>query len=97
MKPVSVDVLLALAVLAELVCVVGVMAGATVYDRLHYAGAASSVAPFLVLAAVIVEEGARSPSWNAGFVAVTLFVLNAALTHATARVARARRRGDVEL
>ena len=47
MKPVSVDVLLALAVLAELVCVVGVMAGATVYDRLHYAGAASSVAPFV--------------------------------------------------
>ena len=32
MKPVSVDVLLALAVLAELVCVVGVMAGATVFD-----------------------------------------------------------------
>ena len=97
MKPLSVDILLALAVLAELVCVAGVVAGATVYDRLHYSGAATTVAPFLVLAAVIVEEGVRNPSWNAGFVAFALFFLNAVLTHATARVARQRERGDVEL
>lgn len=93
----TVTILLVLAVASEVVCVVGVIAGATVYDRLHYSGATTAVAPFLVFAAVVVEEGTAGPSWNAGFVAVALFVLNAALSHATARVARQRRRGDVKL
>src|SRR4051794_11383658 len=43
-----------------------------VYDRLHYAGATTAVAPFLVAAAAIVEEGTHNPSWNAVFVAVAL-------------------------
>jgi multisubunit Na+/H+ antiporter MnhG subunit len=94
---VTVAILLVLAVASEVVCVVGVIAGATVYDRLHYSGATTAVAPFLVFAAVVVEEGTAGPSWNAGFVAVALFVLNAALSHATARVARQRQRGDVKL
>jgi multisubunit Na+/H+ antiporter MnhG subunit len=94
---VTAAILLAVAVASEVVCVIGVVAGATVYDRLHYSGATTAVAPFLVFAAVAVEEGAKGPSWNAGFVAVALFVLNAALTHATARVARQRGHGDVEL
>lgn len=93
----TVAVLLALAVASEVVCVIGVVAGATVYDRLHYAGATTALAPFLVFAAVAVEEGTAGPSWNAAFVAVTLFVLNAVLAHATARVARQRQRGDLKL
>ena len=97
MTPLSVTILLALAVLAQVVCVVGVVAGSTVYDRLHYSGASTTIAPFLVFAAVVVEEGTHNPSWNAGFVAVALFVLNAVLTHATARVARNREQADVEL
>jgi hypothetical protein len=44
--PLSVTILLALAVLCEVVCVVGVVAGATTYDRLHYAGATTAVARF---------------------------------------------------
>jgi multisubunit Na+/H+ antiporter MnhG subunit len=90
-------ILLATAVLTELVCVVGVVAGATVYDRLHYAGATTAVAPFLVFAAIAVENGSEGPSWSAGFVAVALFVLNSVLSHVTARVARQRERGDVRL
>jgi multisubunit Na+/H+ antiporter MnhG subunit len=96
-KPLSVTILLTVAVLAQLVCVLGVALGATVYDRLHFSGASSAVAPFLVLAAVIVEEGTHNPTWNAAFVAFALFTLNSALTHATARVARRREVGDVEL
>ena len=98
MKPLSVTILLTLAVLAQLVCVLGIVFGASVYDRLHYSGASTTLAPFLVLAGVIVEEGTHNPSWNAGFVAFALFTLNAALTHATARVARRREHdGDVRL
>jgi multisubunit Na+/H+ antiporter MnhG subunit len=97
MTPLSVTILLALAVACEVVCVVGVVAGATAYDRLHYAGATTAVAPFLVAAAVIVEEGTHSPTWNALFVAFALFFLNGVLTHATARVLRQREHADVEL
>jgi multisubunit Na+/H+ antiporter MnhG subunit len=95
-KPVSVDILLALAVLTEVVCVVGILCSATVYDRIHFSGATTTVAPFLVLAAVAVEQGIFDPTWNAVFDAVVLFFLNSVLSHATARVARLREHRDVE-
>jgi multisubunit Na+/H+ antiporter MnhG subunit len=95
-KPLSVDILLALAVLSEVVCVLGVLCSATVYDRLHYSGASTAVAPLLFLAAVAVEHGHANPTWNAVVDAAALLFLNATLTHATARVAR-RRIGRTEL
>ena len=92
MRAVIVDGLLVLAVLSELVCVVGVLASATVYDRLHYAGATTSLAPFFILAAVAIRQPHpyTSPVWNALFDAVALFVLNNALAHSVARVARSK-------
>jgi multisubunit Na+/H+ antiporter MnhG subunit len=94
-----VDVLLAVTVVGEALCVVGVLAGATVYDRIHYAGATTTVPPFLVFVAVLLRQPHpyTNPVWNALFVAVTLFVLNGVLTHAVARVIRQRELGDVEL
>ena len=86
----AVDVLLALAVLGEAVCVLGLLAGRGAIDRLHYAGAASTLPPALVAAAVTVSEGATAPSINAIVVALLLLVLGSVLTHATARVVRAR-------
>ena len=97
MRPLSVDILLALAVFTEIVCVVGVFASATVFDRLHFSGATSAVAPFLVMAAMIVEQRDHNPAWNAVFDALALFLLNSTLSHATARVARQRSMKDVEL
>jgi multisubunit Na+/H+ antiporter MnhG subunit len=94
--PISVTILLALAVATEVICVVGILCSATVYDRIHFSGATTTVAPFLVLAAVVVEQGIFNPTWNAVFDAVALFVLNSVLSHATARVARSRQHGDVE-
>lgn len=96
MTPISVTILLALAVATEVVCVVGILCSATVYDRIHFSGATTTVAPFLVLAAIVVEQGIFNPTWNAGFDAVALFVLNSVLSHATARVARSRQHRDVE-
>lgn len=97
MKPLSVDILLFLAVLTEVVCVLGVLLSATVFDRLHYSGATTAVAPLLVVAALGVEEGVKDPTWNGVVDAIALLVLNSVLTHATARVARRRGRGDLEL
>jgi multisubunit Na+/H+ antiporter MnhG subunit len=94
-----VDALLCVVVASEALCVLGLFAGATVYDRLHYAGATSSVPPFLVFAAIMLRQPHpyTNPVWNALFVAVTLFLLNGVLTHALARVARQREYQDVEL
>jgi monovalent cation/proton antiporter MnhG/PhaG subunit len=92
MRAALVDLLLVLAVLCELICVVGVIASATVYDRLHYSGATTSLAPFLLLVAIALRQPHpyTNPVWNALFDAVALFVLNNVLSHAIARVARIR-------
>jgi monovalent cation/proton antiporter MnhG/PhaG subunit len=86
------DVLVGLAVIGELLCCAGLVVMRDVYDRLHYAMAAATVPPFLLAAAVIVEEHWTQPGINALFVAVALFVGGPVIAHATARVARSRRR-----
>jgi multisubunit Na+/H+ antiporter MnhG subunit len=98
-RAVVVDALLAATVLSEALSVLGVFAGATIYDRLHYAGATTSVPPFLVFVAVLLKQPHpyTNPVWNALFVALALFFLNGVLTHAIARVARQREAKDVEL
>ena len=97
MRSLSVDVLLALAVVSEIVCVLGVLFSATVFDRLHFSGATTAVAPLLVLAALAIDEGVANPTWNGVVDAAALLFLNAALTHATARVAHKHRRGGLSL
>ena len=52
-----VDVLVTGGVAAELVCCLGVLAMRSAIDRLHYAGAAATLGPALVAAAVCVREG----------------------------------------
>ena len=99
MRTVVVDALLALVVLLEAVSVLGLVVSATVYDRLHYSGATTALAPFLLLAAVAVKQPHpyTSPVWNALFVALALFFFNNVLSHAIARVARHRESKAVEL
>jgi multisubunit Na+/H+ antiporter MnhG subunit len=96
---VAVDGLLALLVASEAVCVAGVLLGARVYDRLHYAGATTAIAPALALAAIALRQPHpyTSPVWSALLVALALFVLNNVLSHAIARVARSREGRGPEL
>ena len=84
----AVDVLLALGVAAELVCVAGVLVMRTTFDRLHYATAATSVPAFLVLAAVLVQEHMSGGGLEALAAVFLLFLLNPALVIATARAVR---------
>jgi multicomponent Na+:H+ antiporter subunit G len=83
-------VLVGLGVAGELLCCLGLIAMRNVYDRLHYAMAASTVPPILIAAAVLVEEGWTQPGINAIVVAAVLFLINPVLAHATARAARSR-------
>jgi monovalent cation/proton antiporter MnhG/PhaG subunit len=82
------DVLLGLGVAAELLCVVGVLAMRTTYDRLHYSAAATTIPAFLVLAAVLAREHLSSGGLDAIAAVGLLFLLNPALVIATARAAR---------
>ena len=88
MTDVAIDVLLALGVSTELLCVVGVVVMRTTFDRLHYAAAATTVPAFLVLAAVLVREHVSSGGLQAIASVAVLFLLNPMLVHATARAVR---------
>jgi monovalent cation/proton antiporter MnhG/PhaG subunit len=92
----AIDVLVAAGVAGELLCCLGLVLMRNVFDRLHYAMASTTVPPFLIAAAVVVEEDWTQPGINALLVAVALFVINPVLATATARAARARRFGQVE-
>jgi monovalent cation/proton antiporter MnhG/PhaG subunit len=85
---VAVDVLLGVGVATELLCVVGVLLMRTVYARLHYAAAATTVPAWLVLAAVIVREHVSSGGLQAIAAIAILFLLNPVLVSATGRAAR---------
>ena len=83
----AVDVLLALGVASELLCVAGVLVMRTTLDRLHYAGAATSVPALLVLAATLVREHMSAAGLQALAAVGLLFLLNPALLLLTARAA----------
>jgi multicomponent Na+:H+ antiporter subunit G len=91
-----VDALVIAGVTGELLCCLGLVVARDVFDRLHFAMASTTLPPFLIAAAVIVEEDWTQPGINALLVAAVLFLVNPMVAHATARAARARRFGQVE-
>lgn len=93
----TVELLVWLAVAIELACCVGLLAARDAIDRLHFAGAATTLGPALVAAAVCVEEGLFTTNGlNAVAVALLLALLGGALGIATARAIRVRERGSLE-
>ena len=86
-----VDVLVGIGVAIETACALGVLVARDALARLIYAGASTSLAPGVLAAAVIVEEGLTQPGVNAIAVACILFVFNAVVVNATARAVRTRR------
>jgi multisubunit Na+/H+ antiporter MnhG subunit len=84
----AVDVLLGLGVAAELLCVAGVVVMRTTLDRLHYAGAATTVPAVLILVAVLVRVHLSAGGLQAIATVALLFLINPALVIATARAAR---------
>jgi monovalent cation/proton antiporter MnhG/PhaG subunit len=83
----AVDVLLALGVTAELLCVAGVLLMRTTLDRLHYAAACTTVPAFLILAAILVREHLTSGGIEAIAAVALLFFINPAIVITTARAA----------
>jgi multisubunit Na+/H+ antiporter MnhG subunit len=91
-------ILVVLGTVVQVLCVVGVLLARNPYDRLHFTGPASTIAPVTFALAVILDEG---PVTQAGvksvLTAVALLVLNGVLVHATARAARIREHGTWRL
>ena len=83
-----VDVLLALGVGFELVCVAGLLAARTAADRLHFLGGASSLPPVLILAALIVREGLPSNVVSSIVAVALLLLVNPVAVHALGRAIR---------
>jgi multicomponent Na+:H+ antiporter subunit G len=88
--------LLVVGVAAVLTGVVGVVAGANVYDRLHFTGPASIFGPLALALGVVLDEGPFSQAGlKSMLVALLLLSLNPILVHATARAAFVRERGSL--
>jgi monovalent cation/proton antiporter MnhG/PhaG subunit len=89
------DVLLALGVGCELLCVLGLLLMRNALARLHYSMAATTVGLILIVAAVVVHESFKQPGINAIAVGAFLFLLNPLLANATARAIRRRELGEI--
>jgi monovalent cation/proton antiporter MnhG/PhaG subunit len=93
LQDVAVGGLLVIGVTAELICCVGVLVMDDVFDRIHYAGASTTVGPVAIAAAMVVQESLSTAGIKAVLVAVTLLVTNPVVSQATARAARVRQFG----
>jgi monovalent cation/proton antiporter MnhG/PhaG subunit len=85
--------LLAVGVVVQVGCCVGVLLMDDAYQRLHYAAAATTVGPVAVALAVVVRESFSAAGLSAVLVAVLLLTGGALVTHATGRAARLREQG----
>ena len=83
-----VDAFLIVGVACQLVCCLGVLVMPNVFDRLHYAGAGSTLGPLLVGAAVLVRQTTSAAGITTMLVMALLVLLAPALLIATARAAR---------
>ena len=84
----AVDVLLVAGVAAQLICCLGVLLARTAFDRLHYAGAASTIGPLLIMVPIIILHGLASEGLQTIAAVVVLLVASPVAVHALARAAR---------
>jgi monovalent cation/proton antiporter MnhG/PhaG subunit len=87
-----IDVLLAIGVAVQLMCVVGVVAMPDVFGRLHFV-APAVVGLLPIAAAIALQEGPSALGIKAAFVWAFLLLFGPVTAHATARAARIRQFG----
>jgi multicomponent Na+:H+ antiporter subunit G len=87
---IAVATLVAAAALLALVCAVGVLALPDPYQKLHFIAPPATLSAAAIALALFLGEPDRQAGAKATLVAVLLTVMNAVVTHATARAARIR-------
>lgn len=88
-RAVAVDAFLVLGVGAEILCALGVMTARTVFDRLHFLSATTTVGAPAIAIAVVIAHPMSSDALTALLVGLALVASGPLLTHAIARAARA--------
>jgi multisubunit Na+/H+ antiporter MnhG subunit len=82
-----VAVLVTVAVVAQVTCCVCMALVRTPFDRLHFASAATTVAPPLLVVAFLVDESVSSNTITALLVMLFLWLFGPVIVHGTARLA----------
>jgi multisubunit Na+/H+ antiporter MnhG subunit len=90
-------ILLGIVVLAAAVSAVGILLSRDAYERLQYLSIVSTVGVCALAAAVVVKEALDQAGIKAILIAAVVVALNAALSHTTARAARTRQFGNLEV
>jgi monovalent cation/proton antiporter MnhG/PhaG subunit len=90
MKTISIDALLALAVLVVWISAAGMLRMRDAYQRMHFMSPPASLTVFLITIAVFLQQGLKPESFKALFIVLILLAMNTVVTHATARAFRIR-------
>jgi monovalent cation/proton antiporter MnhG/PhaG subunit len=90
---IAISVLLAICVIVTAVCCVALILVKDIYNRMHYLAPVASISILALLAAVAIQEGWGQATLKTVLILIALFLVNAVLTHATARAARIRQFG----
>ncbi len=91
---IAVAVMLGISVLLTAICCSALLMFGNLFERLHYLSSVTTISTFALLIAVVIKEGAGQASTKAVLVFLVLLLVNAVLSHATARAARVREFGQ---
>jgi len=88
MKTITIETLLALAVLITLASVLGMLRMRDPYQRLHYIAAPASLSAVFITIAIFLQQGLKPECFKAVFTTLALIGMNTVVTHAAARAFR---------
>lgn len=88
-----IDVLLGIGVASALLSCIGVLVMKDLYERLHYMAPPAVITAVCFAIATIADKHFSTAGIKAVLITVVLLLMNAVLTHATARAARVRQFG----
>ncbi len=91
---IAIWICLGLCVLTTVLCCLALIVVKDVFNRMHYLAPVTSIGVLALLAAVAIQEGWGQATLKTVLIVFILFLVNAVLTHATARAARVRQYGD---
>ena len=90
---IAVAACLAVCVLSALICCLGIVVIKDFFERLHFMSTVTTISAFALLAAVVVKEGWGQAAIKTILTFMVLLLINAVLTHVTARAKRVREHG----
>jgi multicomponent Na+:H+ antiporter subunit G len=88
MKTISIEILVAAAVLITLVSVLGMCRMRDPYQRMHYISPPASLSAIFITAAIFLQRGLKPESFKALITTAVLLAMNSVVTHAAARAFR---------